>query len=66
MARMLVIGADGVVVNVVVVESGSEWVSPDIYTTEPAPDGVGIGWRRSGGGIWQPMPPPPSDTAPDT
>lgn len=66
MARMLVIDATGVVVNVVVAENGSQWVPPDGLTAQPAPDGVGIGWRRRDGGTWQPEPRPTSEVAPET
>lgn len=47
MARMLVVDAEGVVINVVVVE-GSSWTPPQGTRIEDAVAGVGIGWRWDG------------------
>lgn len=58
MERMLVVDATGLVVNVVVIGSGSAWTAPHGASVEPAPDGIGIGWRRTGAG-WQKETPAP-------
>jgi hypothetical protein len=57
----LLIDADGLVVNVIVINDGTPFSPPSGHTVEPVSQGVWIGWQRVNG-VWV-APEPGADDA---
>lgn len=55
---------DNTVINIVIWDGGSGWSAPEGTTTEVAPEGVGIGWTKSGSNWIAPEPVDPAPIAP--
>lgn len=56
---------DNKVINTVLWDGKSDWTAPEGTTAVIAPEGVGIGWTKSGSNWIAPEPPAPPEPEPE-
>ena len=56
---------DNKVINTVLWDGESDWTAPEGTTAVIAPEGVGIGWTKSGSNWIVPEPPAPPEPEPE-